>query len=163
MSAATAEAETANILSKMEYANDSTDASKLKAIYDANPSLFNLPEDATDANALNCSTSSPVDFLYLHTIRGGRKMSSEWNGGCGCGMKGGSGGNSGSGNSGSGNGYTGGCFTCPKGVKNIVRIYGTIHVVIPSLYKKYKASKKAKPMVKPKVKPMVKPKKAIKK
>jgi hypothetical protein len=148
--AATAEA---NILSKMEYANDSTDASKLKAIYDANPSLFNLPTDAEDANARNCSTSSPVDFLYLHTIRGGRKMSSEWNGGCGCGMKGGSGGsgNSGnSGNSGSGNGYTGGCFTCPKGVKNIVRIYGTIHVVIPSLYKKYKTAKTAKPMPKQK-------------
>ena len=142
----------ANILSKMEYANDSTDASKLKAIYDANPSLFNLPTDAEDANARNCSTSSPVDFLYLHTIRGGRKMSSEWNGGCGCGMKGGN-----SGNSGSGNGYTGGCFTCPKGVKNIVRIYGTIHVVIPSLYKKYKASKTAKPMAKP----MPKQKKAI--
>ena len=148
--AATAEA---NILSKMEYANDSTDASKLKAIYDANPSLFNLPTDAEDANARNCSTSSPVDFLYLHTIRGGRKMSSEWNGGCGCGMKGGSGGsgNSGnSGNSGSGNGYTGGCFTCPKGVKNIVRIYGTIHVVIPSLYKKYKTAKTAKPIPKQK-------------
>lgn len=140
--AATAEA---NILSKMEYANDSTDASKLKAIYDANPSLFNLPTDAEDANARNCSTSSPVDFLYLHTIRGGRKMSSEWNGGCGCGMKGGN-----SGNSGSGNGYTGGCFTCPKGVKNIVRIYGTIHVVIPSLYKKYKTAKTAKPMPKQK-------------
>ena len=72
-------------------------------------------------------------------------MSSEWNGGCGCGMKGG---NSGSG--GSGNGYTGGCFTCPKGVKNIVRIYGTIHVVIPSLYKKYKASKTPKTVAKPK-------------
>ena len=162
MAAATVEAETANILSKMEYANDSTDASKLKAIYDANPSLFNLPTDAADANALNCSTSSPVDFLYLHTIRGGRKMSSEWNGwngGCGCGMKGGSSGSSGSCNSGSGNGYTGGCFTCPKGVKNIVRIYGTIHVVIPSLYKKYKASKTPKTVAKP----MVKPKKAIKK
>ena len=147
MAAATVEAETANILSKMEYANDSTDASKLKAIYDANPSLFNLPTDAEDANARNCSISSPVDFLYLHTIRGGRKMSSEWNGGCGCGMKGGN-----SGNSGSGNGYTGGCFTCPKGVKNIVRIYGTIHVVIPSLYKKYKASKTAKPMAKKAIK-----------
>ena len=138
-----------DILSKMEYANDSTDANKLNAIYEANPSLLNLPADAVDANARNCSTSDPVDFLYLHTIRGGRKMSSGWNGGCGCsgssGMKGGSG-------NGSGNGYTGGCFTCPKGVKNIVRIYGTIHVVIPSLYKKYKTAK-----------PMVKPKKAIKK
>ena len=133
-----------DILSKMEYANDSTDANKLNAIYEANPSLLNLPADAVDANARNCSTSDPVDFLYLHTIRGGRKMSSS---GCGCGMKGGS-----SGSSGSGNGYTGGCFTCPKGVKNIVRIYGTIHVVIPSLYKKYKTAK-----------PMAKPKKAIKK
>lgn len=133
-----------NILSKMEYANDSTDANKLKAIYDANPSLFNLPVEAADANAINCSISSPVDFLYLHTIRGGRKMSS---GGCGCGMKGGSGG---------GNGYTGGCFTCPKGVKNIARIYGTIHVVIPSLYKRYKTAKPAK-LAKPKtVKPAIK-------
>jgi len=140
-----------NILSKMEYANDSADANKLNAIYARNPSLLNLPAGAADANARNCSTSSPVDFLYLHTIRGGRKMSSEWNGGCGCGMKGGSG-------SGSeeGNGYTGGCFTCPKGVKNIVRIYGTIHVMIPSLYKKYKAAKAMKPA-------MPKPKKAIKK
>ncbi len=132
-----------NILSKMEYANDSADANKLNAIYARNPSLLNLPAGAADANARNCSTSSPVDFLYLHTIRGGRKMNSEWNGGCGCGMKGGSG---------EGNGYTGGCFTCPKGVKNIVRIYGTIHVMIPSLYKKYKAAKA-----------MPKPKKAIKK
>jgi len=138
-----------NILSKMEYANDSADANKLNAIYARNPSLLNLPAGAADANARNCSTSSPVDFLYLHTIRGGRKMSSEWNGGCGCGMKGGSG-------SEEGNGYTGGCFTCPKGVKNIVRIYGTIHVMIPSLYKKYKAAKPVKPA-------MPKPKKAIKK
>lgn len=128
-----------DILSKMEYANDSTDANKLNAIYEANPSLLNLPADAVDANARNCSTSDPVDFLYLHTIRGGRKMSSS---GCGCGMKGGSGG-------GSSKGYTGGCFTCPKGVKNIVRIYGTIHVVIPSLYKKYKT---AKPMAKKAIK-----------
>lgn len=143
-----------DILSKMEYANDSTDANKLNAIYEANPSLLNLPADAVDANARNCSTSEPVDFLYLHTIRGGRKMSSGWNGGCGCS---GSSGSSGmKGGDGNGNGYTGGCFTCPKGVKNIVRIYGTIHVVIPSLYKKYKATKTVKPM--PKV-----AKKAIKK
>lgn len=137
-----------DILSKMEYANDSTDANKLNAIYEANPSLLNLPADAVDANARNCSTSDPVDFLYLHTIRGGRKMSSGWNGGCGCSGSSGSSGMKGGSGNGSGNGYTGGCFTCPKGVKNIVRIYGTIHVVIPSLYKKYK---------------MAKPKKAIKK
>lgn len=138
----------ANILSKMEYANDSVDANKLNAIYDANPSLFNLPANAVDANAQNCSTSSAVNFLYLPTIRGGRKMngvSSEngeaFIGGCGCGMKGGSS---------SSNAYTGGCFTCPKGTKKISIIYGTIHVVIPSLYKKYKrnAKKSVKPVAK---------------
>lgn len=130
---------TANILSKMEYANDSTDANKLKAIYDANPSLFNLPADAADANARNCSISNAVDLLYLHTIRGGRKMSGvgELSGGCGCGMKGGSGVSSGS------DAYTGGCLTCPKGVKNIVRIYATFHIAIPALYKKYKSAKAA--------------------
>jgi len=138
---------TANILSKMEYANDSVDANKLKAIYDANPSLFDLPADAVDANAQNCSTSSAVNFLYLPTIRGGRKMNGSsgndgeaFIGGCGCGMKGGSGSSDGS------DAYTGGCFTCPKGTKKISIIYGTIHVVIPSLYKKYKNAKK--PVVK---------------
>jgi len=125
----------------MEYANDSADVNKLNAIYAANPSLLNLPAGAVDANARNCDSSSAVDFLYLSTIRGGRKMSGEsgdglYGGGCGCGMKGGS--------SGSGDAYTGGCLTCPKGVKNIVRIYGTIHVVIPPLYKKYKAAKAMK-------------------
>ena len=137
---------TANILSKMEYANDTADANKLQAIYDANPSLFNLPANAVDANAQNCSTSSAVNFLYLPTIRGGRKMNGvssgngeEFIGGCGCGMKGGS----------NGDAYTGGCFTCPKGTKKISIIYGTIHVVVPSLYKKYKnAKRKAKPVAK---------------
>uniref|UniRef100_A0A6C0LFR5 Uncharacterized protein n=1 Tax=viral metagenome TaxID=1070528 RepID=A0A6C0LFR5_9ZZZZ len=126
-----------DILGKMEYANDSVDANKLNAIYAANPSLINLPEEAKDANSKDCSSSSHVDFLYLSTIRGGRKMSGEINGGCGCGMKGGGGDSSVS-------GYTGGCFTCKKGVKNIVHIYSTLHIVIPSLYKKYKATKKTK-------------------
>lgn len=118
----------------MEYANDSADASKINAIYAANPSLLNIPNSARDYNAINCARSSPVDFLYLSTIRGGRKMNgisySEMDGGCGCGMKGG-------GDSGV-SGYTGGCFTCKKGVKNIVNIYSTLHIVIPPLYKKYK-------------------------
>ena len=136
---------TANILSKMEYANDTADANKLQAIYDANPSLFDLPADAVDANAQNCSTSSAVNFLYLPTIRGGRKMNGEaFIGGCGCGMKGGSGS--------SDDAYTGGCFTCPKGTKKISIIYGTIHVVIPSLYKKYKNAKKSVKSVAKKVK-----------
>jgi hypothetical protein len=144
---------TANILSKMEYANDSADANKLNAIYAANSSLLNLPAgaaNAVDANARNCDSSSAVDFLYLSTIRGGRKKMSGvsgvsdvsgdalYGGGCGCGssgMKGGGGS--------SGYGYTGGCFTCPKGKKNMAYIYSTIHIVIPPLYKKYKSTKKA--------------------
>ena len=32
----------------------------------------------------------------------------------------------------------GGCFTCKKGVKNITHIYSTIHIIIPTLYGKYK-------------------------
>lgn len=134
-------------LNKMEYANDSTDANKLQAIYDANPSLFNLPANAEDANARNCSISNAIDLLYLHTIRGGRKMSGVgdgYGGGCGCGMKGGGGGSS------SSDAYTGGCLTCPKGVKNIVRIYATFHIAIPALYKKYKMAKPVKPVKKAK-------------
>lgn len=140
----------------MEYANDSADANKLNAIYAANPELLNLPAGAADANARNCSISSPVDFLYLHTIRGGRKMSElsgSSGGGCGCSsMSGGCGCSGKSGMSGGG-GYTGGCFTCPKGVKNIVLIYGTFQNTIPAFYKKYKAAKampKAKKAIKKK-------------
>ena len=151
----------ADLLSKMEYGDNSTDTSKLNAIITANPSLFELPSRAIDERALNCSISAPVNFLYLSTIRGGRKMSeangvgSEANeaneangagseatvmsgggcgGGCGCGMKGGS----------SGGKYTGGCFTCKKGVKNITLIYSGIHIIIPKLYSKYHAAKAAK-------------------
>jgi hypothetical protein len=54
----------------------------------------------------------------------------------------------GSGSSGN-DAYTGGCFTCPKGTKEISIIYGTIHVVIPSLYKKYKNAKRKAKSVKP--------------
>jgi hypothetical protein len=136
----------ANLLSKMEYGNNSTDASKLNAIITANPTLFQLPDDAIDKNALNCSISAPVNFLYLPTIRGGRKMNSEseannmGGGGCGCGMKGGG---CGCGMKG-GNVMNGGCFTCKKGVKNITLIYSGIHIIIPKLYSKYHAEKTAK-------------------
>ncbi len=140
----------ADLLSKMEYGDNSTDTSKLNAIITANPSLFELPSGAIDERALNCSISAPVNFLYLSTIRGGRKMSGAngvgsgtngatvisggggCGGGCGCGMKGGSG------------KYTGGCFTCKKGVKNITLIYSGIHIIIPKLYSKYHAAKAAK-------------------
>ena len=142
----------ADILSKMEYGDNSTDASKLNAIITANPTLFELPADAIDNNALNCSVSAPVNFLYLSTIRGGRKMNSDASevnsmngevmsgevmsgGGCGCGMNGGSRNNK---------EYVGGCFTCKKGVKNITLIYSGIHIIIPKLYSKYHAAKAEK-------------------
>ena len=155
----------ADILSKMEYGDNSTDASKLNAIITANPTLFELPADAIDNNALNCSVSAPVNFLYLPTIRGGRKMSSDMNeannmsgGGCGCGM---SGGGCGCGIKGgkvmSGEVMSGGCFTCKKGVKNITLIYSGIHIIIPKLYSKYHAEKAAK---KPKTAKAVKTAKA---
>ncbi len=139
-----------DLLSKMEYGDNTTDTNKLNAIISANPSLFELPVDAIDKYALNCSISAPVNFLYLSTIRGGRKMNSietteesgvsggsvgggGCGGGCGCGIKGG----------GSCK-YTGGCFTCKKGVKNITLIYSGIHIIIPKLYSKYHAEKTAK-------------------
>ena len=127
----------------MEYANDSADASKIKAIYSANPSLLKIPNSAVDYNAINCARSSPVDFLYLSTIRGGRKMNG---GGCGCGANSGGDGSGSSGFVGGGvSGLSmGGCFTCKKGVANITHIYSTIHIIIPTLYKKYKAAKAAK-------------------
>ena len=148
-----------DLLSKMEYGDYTTDTNKLNAIISANPSLFELPVDAIDKYALNCSISAPVNFLYLSTIRGGRKMSGSetteesggsvgvssgssvsvggggCGGGCGCGMKGGS------------CEYTGGCFTCKKGVKNITLIYSGIHIIIPKLYNKYHAEKTAKKQV----------------
>jgi hypothetical protein len=153
----------------MEYANDTADANKLRAIQAANQTELNIPSAAVDYNALNCTNSSPVDFLYLSTIRGGRKMSEEVTvtigGGCGCGKMGGGGGEGeGSESSESGREYVGGCFTCKKGVKNIIHIYSCVHIIIPKLYSKYKNKERVslkslmvKPMVKPKVKPKVKP------
>ena len=122
-----------SILSKMEYTNDTSDANNINAIYAAEQSsLIPLHKDAIDANAIDCNTSSPVNFLYLSTIRGGRRM----NGGCGCGMTGGY-----SENEISNSLYEGGCFTCKKGVKNIIHIYSSVHIIIPKLYNKYKNGK----------------------
>jgi len=139
-----------------------------------------------NVNSRECENSSPVDFLYLSTIRGGRKtknMKLMNAGGCGCGLTGGirrngrkrrnsfQGGYEGEGdnlpmlttdanneiydtpenlgnpNSGeSESSYPnsgdpammGGCFNCKKGIKNITHIYSTIHIIIPTLYGKYK-------------------------
>jgi hypothetical protein len=152
----------------MEY-GDISAANRLNAIYTANPSLFTTASGDIDANAINCTISTPVNFLYLSTIRGGRKMSENVNvttgGGCGCGKMGGGGseGSEGSESSESGREYVGGCFTCKKGVKNIIHIYSSVHIIIPKLYSKYKnkervslKSLKVKPMVKPQVKPIKK-------
>ena len=64
-------------------------------------------------------------------------------GGCGCGMtSGGSVSGSVSGVSSSEvRSISGGCFTCKKGVANITHIYSSIHIIIPTLYKKYKTAK----------------------
>jgi len=166
----------ADLLSKMEYGDNSTDTNKLNAIITANPSLFELPSGAIDERALNCSISAPVNFLYLSTIRGGRKMSEANNtsmsgsvgsvgsvgvdggsgcsGGCGCGMM--------KGGSDSGGKYYGGCFTCKKGVKNITLIYSGIHIIIPKLYSKYQSANAIKKAPKPKAAKAAKVAKAAK-
>jgi hypothetical protein len=162
-----------NPLSKMEYNTNVADVKAFEDMYNANESLFtmsNRPDTDKDTSR-DCTTSSPVDFLYLSTIRGGRKM----NGGCGCGMKGGSSGFSsfssfssfsggcgcgmkGGMSDGSEGEYSGGCFTCKKGAKKITHIYSSIHIIIPKLYSKY-SNKKTKKAAKP-AKP-TKPTKAI--
>ena len=167
----------------LDYANEKAD--EYRAALDT----------GANVNSRECTNSSPVDFLYLSTIRGGRKtkqMSLMNAGGCGCGLVGGTrrrirdsrrirggyeedgvgvGDSGDSGNSDAkeyANKYndqyydsdhgdnnntigeageagdvgnaaiTGGCFTCKKGIKNITHIYSTIHIIIPTLYGKYK-------------------------
>ena len=155
-----------NPLSKMEYNTNVADVKRFEDMYNANESLFTMSgmTEATKDTSRDCSTSSPVNFLYLSTIRGGRKMSGGcgcgmkgMSGGCGCGMKGMSGGGScGIGMSGgSESEYSGGCFTCKKGTKKITHIYSSIHIIIPKLYSKY-SNEKAKKAVK-----AAKPTKAI--
>ena len=187
--------------SKMEYRDSSTDNSKIKSIYhNATKEENSLPSNYLDSNSKICSESSPVDFLYLSTIRGGRNMLTKTTkrrrkgGNCGCNMTGGDDdlGNMGAVNEmgqsigqqagqpydeqtgqpydeQTGQPYdeqtdqqndqsyeeqteqqndqsyeeqieqqTGGCFTCKKGVKNITHIYSTVHIIIPTLYSKYK-------------------------
>jgi hypothetical protein len=168
----------------LDYSNDKVD--EYRAALDSGVNI----------NSRECENSLPVDFLYLSTIRGGRKTKKMSAGGCGCGLTGGvryrkrrynkiRGGNEGEDpnanetynypNSGDAEaaeatepaepgtepGYpnsgdpamTGGCFTCKKGIKNITHIYSTIHIIIPTLYSKYKKGvslKVAKPMKSPK-------------
>ena len=90
----------------------------IKGIYDTKPEAP-VDDKYDEINSQNCSANSTiVDILNLNTIRGGSKMIN--GGGCGCA------------------GMSGGCLSCKKGVKNIMVIYKTVHVIIPELYSKYK-------------------------
>jgi hypothetical protein len=125
----------------MEYANNTIDAQTIAA-YAATKTENALPDNYVDEKSQNCDaiTASPIDLLYSPIVRGGRKMG----GACGCSsMTGGSSGSGGmTGGSGeSSTGIIGGCFNCKKGIKNIIYIYSTIHIIIPRLYRKYKANR----------------------
>ena len=115
----------------MEYASNTIEAQTIAA-YAATKTENELPANYVDEKSQNCDaiTASPIDLLYSPIVRGGRKMG----GTCGCSsMTGGS--------SGSSTGIIGGCFNCKKGIKNIIYIYSTIHIIIPRLYRKYKANR----------------------
>ena len=115
----------------MEYASNTIEAQTIAA-YAATKTENELPANYVDEKSQNCDaiTASPIDLLYSPIVRGGRKMG----GACGCSsMTGGS--------SGSSTGIIGGCFNCKKGIKNIIYIYSTIHIIIPRLYRKYKANR----------------------
>jgi hypothetical protein len=122
----------------MEYANNTIDAQTIAA-YAATKTENALPDNYVDEMSQNCNaiTASPIDLLYSPIVRGGRKMGSS----CGCSSMtgGGSGGSSSGGESNTG--IIGGCFNCKKGIKNIIYIYSTIHIIIPRLYRKYKANR----------------------
>ena len=145
--------------SKMEYRITSTDDSKIESIY-KNATENPLPVNYVDSNSRDCNQSSHVDFLYLSTIRGGRNMNR--GGGCGCDLTGGNNNNyddddiNNLGDESEKNiNIIGGCFTCKAGGKKITRIYSTIHIIIPTLYSKYKKevslkSAKAKTLKRPK-------------
>lgn len=121
----------------MEYASNTIEAQTIAA-YAATKTENALPANYIDDKSQNCDAinASPLDLLYSPIVRGGRKMG----GSCGCSsMTGGSSGSSGSSDSaGESREIIGGCFTCKKGIKNIIYIYSTIHIIIPRLYRKYK-------------------------
>jgi hypothetical protein len=96
---------------------DAYDASRIadSKNYSNNPTTYSpLNNDGIDY--LNIPG---VDYLYLTTIRGGSRMV----GNCGC------------------NNMKGGCLSCTKGAKNIMHIYKVVHIIIPTLYIKYKQGK----------------------
>lgn len=121
----------------MEYASNTIEAQTIAA-YAATKTENALPANYIDDKSQNCDAinASPLDLLYSPIVRGGRKMG----GSCGCSsMTGGSSGSSDS--AGESREIIGGCFTCKKGIKNIIYIYSTIHIIIPRLYRKYKENR----------------------
>ena len=118
----------------MEYASNTIEAQTIAA-YAATKTENALPANYIDDKSQNCDAinASPLDLLYSPIVRGGRKMG----GSCGCSsMTGGS-----RDSAGESREIIGGCFTCKKGIKNIIYIYNTIHIIIPRLYRKYKENR----------------------
>ena len=70
-------------------------------------------------NVSTTDTTNPVDYLYINSRGGCKKMAKSEN--CDCNKK-----------------MSGGCFTCAKGKKNMNIYYTKIVLVMPKLYRKYK-------------------------
>ena len=70
-------------------------------------------------NVSTTDTTNPVDYIYINSRGGCKKMTN--NETCDCNKK-----------------MSGGCFTCAKGKKNLNIYYTEIVLVIPKLYRKYK-------------------------
>ena len=70
-------------------------------------------------NVSTTDTTNPVDYIYINSRGGCKKMAKSEN--CDCNKK-----------------MNGGCFTCAKGKKNMNIYYTKIVLVMPKLYRKYK-------------------------
>jgi len=70
-------------------------------------------------NVSTTDTTNPVDYLYINSRGGCKKMAKSEN--CDCNKK-----------------MSGGCFTCAKGKKTMNIYYTKIVLVMPKLYRKYK-------------------------
>ena len=78
-------------------------------------------------NVSTTDTTNPVDYLYINSRGGCKKMAK--NDKCDCKKN-----------------MSGGCFTCAKGKKKMNIYYTEIVLVIPKLYRKYKKFNKDKKM-----------------
>ena len=78
-------------------------------------------------NVSTTDTTNPVDYIYINSRGGCKKMTN--NETCDCNKK-----------------MSGGCFTCAKGKKKMNIYYTEIVLVMPKLYRKYKKFNKDKKM-----------------